>query len=232
MDIIILPGLTGTNRLLGEFVSALAAASPGAVRVSVIAYPTDQRLDYAALTARVRALLPSDRPFIIVGESFSGPVALSLAITPPPGLRGTVLVASFARFPSTFSPLLAAAAPLAPVRQLPAAVFSWLLLGRWATRQRRAALKQELARIPASLLRFRAAATLRVDLTARLPEITTPLLYCRATADRLVHRAAGEEIQKTIANATLIDIPGPHFLLQTQAASCAAAVIEFMGRIG
>ncbi|MDR2837285.1 MAG: lysophospholipase [Azonexus sp.] len=228
MDIIILPGLTGTNRLLGEFARALAPT----FRATALSYPVDQALDYAALTHWVRALLPSDQPFILIGESFSGPVALSLAIDPPPGLRGVALAASFARFPSIFSPLLAAMAPLTPVNLIPNAVLSRLLLGRWATRQRRAALALELSRIPVGLLRFRAAQALRVDLSARLPEIAAPLLYLRASADHLLPRAAGEQITKAAPNAILREITGPHFLLQAKAAECAAQISEFIGRIG
>lgn len=63
----------------------------------IIDYPLDRRLGYDALVAHVRGRLAGDR-FVVVGESFSGPVAIELAASHPQ-VAGLVLAASFARHP-------------------------------------------------------------------------------------------------------------------------------------
>jgi surfactin synthase thioesterase subunit len=72
---VLLPGLEGTGRLFARFT---AAAVP-ALELQVIAFPPDRRLTYAQLDELVRRQLPADRPFALLGESFSGPLALRIA---------------------------------------------------------------------------------------------------------------------------------------------------------
>ena len=93
--LVLLPGMDGTGQLFGRFLEALGPE----VRAIVIAYPPAQNLDYSQLEAFVRSKLPSDQPFVILGESFSGPIAVSIAASPPDGLRGIVLCCSFVRNP-------------------------------------------------------------------------------------------------------------------------------------
>ena len=74
MTLVLLPGMDGTGDLFAAFLSA-----PGCdLDVKVVSYPTDVALGYADLEAFARAALPTDRPFVILGESFSGPIAISI----------------------------------------------------------------------------------------------------------------------------------------------------------
>lgn len=95
LTLILLPGLDGTGRLF----SRLAEQLPGELEPRVVALPTDRELGYAELVRHARDQLPQDRLFALLGESFSGPVALRLAAERPPGLVALVLVASFHRRP-------------------------------------------------------------------------------------------------------------------------------------
>ena len=87
--------MDGTGELFADFIAALHDA----VVPLVVSYPKGQVLDYEALTEFARASIPFDRPFVLLGESFSGPVAIALAAFRPPGLRGLILCCSFARNP-------------------------------------------------------------------------------------------------------------------------------------
>jgi pimeloyl-[acyl-carrier protein] methyl ester esterase len=91
----ILPGLDGTTRMLTSFVSATRTA--GFDAVYAIGYPTGRVLDYAQLERIARDALPRGTPFILLGESFSGSVAIAIAANPPPNLIGLVLSTTFAR---------------------------------------------------------------------------------------------------------------------------------------
>src|SRR5579859_1384445 len=113
--LLLLPGLDGTGKLFAAFLRALG---PG-VESRVVEYSPDEPLGYEELELRVRAALPRDRPFVLLGESFSGPIAMRIAAYPPPELAGVILCGTFARNPY---PLLAWAGPLAfllPIKSMP-----------------------------------------------------------------------------------------------------------------
>src|SRR5215472_15855847 len=74
VSVILLPGLDGTGRLFDPLLKEL----PADLHARVVTYPTDARLDYAALEGLVEAALPKNDPFIIAAEAFSGPVAIRL----------------------------------------------------------------------------------------------------------------------------------------------------------
>jgi len=64
--------------------------------VQLFAYPLDQPLSYAQLTTYVVERVPN-RPFVVLGESFSGPIAIEIAATDHEPLIGSA--SSFARHP-------------------------------------------------------------------------------------------------------------------------------------
>ena len=70
--------------------------------------------------------------------------------------------------------------------------------------------------------------TLEVDMTAQLPAISVPVLYLRATEDRLISSTAHELITSKVKRSKWVDIQGPHLLLQTAPVECAKAIGEFM----
>lgn len=226
--LVVLPGLDGTATLHGEFV---ASVSPSFDSVTVVPYPPDKPLGYVALEALVRAQLPAN-PFVLLGESFSGPIALSIAANPPPNLVGLVLSTTFAKSPVPLLSPLAALTRVAPVRALPPAVLSWLLLGRWATPQLEASLQSALLAVSPTVLRFRAAAAMRANVSAGLRSISAPVLYLRSTQDRLLSASAGRHILSSLPQCTAVNIAGPHLLLQAAPVECARAVSAFARRLG
>ena len=95
----------------GELFEPLAQAMERRDAIDVVRYPGTEPLGYDELERLVRAQLPAGQPFVLLGESFSGPLAISIAASPPPGLRGLILCCSFARTAS-----LAAMRPSAVTR--------------------------------------------------------------------------------------------------------------------
>lgn len=89
--VVLLPGLHGTDGLFGPFLAEIPAEYP---RV-VVAYPADRALDAKELLAYVDERTPRDRPIVIVGESFSGPVATELAALRGKQVQLLVYAASF-----------------------------------------------------------------------------------------------------------------------------------------
>lgn len=221
--LVVLPGLDGTATLLSAFADAARSHFSD---VQIIAYPPDRPLGYLELEAFVRARLPTEGTFVLLGESFSGPVALSIAGNPPAGHVGLVLSTSFSKGPIPLLAPLAPFAPLAPVRRLPTALLSWLLLGQWSTPELRAALASALAQVAPSVLRSRAASALRADASASLGAISIPVLYLRATRDRLLPANTVDRITAAIPHASVVDIPGPHLLLQAEPERVASVIAD------
>jgi pimeloyl-ACP methyl ester carboxylesterase len=227
--LVVLPGLDGTGTLHTEFVASVSSAFES---VTVVPYPRDKTLGYAELEELVRSQLPQVKPFVLLGESFSGPIALSIAADPPSNLAGVVLSTTFAKSPVPLLSPFAALTHMAPVRALPPLVLSWVLFGRWATPQLEASLQSALLAVRPAVLRFRAATAIRTNVSARLRAIRVPILYLRATHDRLLPTAAGRHILSALPQCTTADIAGPHLLLQAVPVDCARAVATFARQLG
>lgn len=220
----ILPGLDGTTRMLDGFIAQAQAA--GFDDATAIGYPHDRVLDADGLEALAREQLPDDKPFLLLGESFSGPIALRIAADPPPMLRALVLSTTFATTPV---PLLSPFAPLTGIAPVltPMPLLSWLLLGRWRTPTLETTLRQALDEVTHDVLRSRAALALRIDARDALSRIRMPTLYLRARHDRLMHPSAGDTILRSITDARLHALDGPHLLLQTRGDACIDVIAAF-----
>jgi pimeloyl-[acyl-carrier protein] methyl ester esterase len=225
--IVLLPGMDGSGTLFAEFIAAL----PRSTKAVVVAYPPDQALGYEELEAIARKKLPTG-PFVLLGESFSGPVALALAAGDPPGLRGVVLVCSFARYPLRAPGLLRALVARLPVWRTPAYLAGIVLLGRDLPQPHLRRLSAAMTAVTPEAWRARLRAVLTVDLSGRLSAVKVPLLYLMAKSDRLVPRSAWELIRKSLPSAQHVELDGPHFLLQAKAVESAAHVEAFAREIG
>jgi pimeloyl-ACP methyl ester carboxylesterase len=215
--------MDGTGLMFAPFIAALGPD----VDCRVVAYPTDRPLDYAEHEAIAREALPSETPYVILGESFSGPIAIRIATSAPDNLRGLVLCCSFARSPQ---PLLACLRPLTHVLKsgaLPMWALNLLLLGRFSTAPLRAALSTTVHMVSAATMMSRLRSVIDVDASTELSAIDVPCMYLRATEDRLVPEAAARLIQKLRPGLQVVDVVAPHGLLQTVPEVAAKLVMDF-----
>jgi pimeloyl-ACP methyl ester carboxylesterase len=222
--LVLLPGLDGTGKLFAEFLKVLDSS----IGTLVVAYPEDIPMNYDQLEALVTAALPTDRPFVLLGESFSGPLAIRVAARRPEFLVGLVLCVTFASNP--YSWVGAWARPLAkflPLKSLPRWVRAPLMWGSASPNRAPRQSERAMAGVSAMVIRQRIASLLAVDETAVLVHISAPTLVLCATRDRVVSKAATLTIMCGIAHAQRVDIDGPHLLLQTCPKECAAAVLAF-----
>jgi pimeloyl-ACP methyl ester carboxylesterase len=227
VTLVLLPGLDGTGQLFADF----AASFGPDVKVIVVSYPTDAAVGYSELEPIARSFLPQDQPFFLLGESFSGPIAISIAASRPSGLLGLVLCCSFARTPRPALGVLLPLLAVAPVAALPLALLSFLLLGRFSSTTLRRSLAASLAQVSPSALRARARAALTVDVSASLGRIGVPMLYLRASEDRVVPESASQSVIALAPDTTIAEFQAPHFLLQVLPAQAAVAVCEFMENV-
>lgn len=224
LTLVLLPGMDGTGLLFEDFASALGRD----IEVRVIAYPRTGALGYAELESHAREALPTRGEYVVLGESFSGPIAISIAASRPAGLVGVILCASFVSNPrprmATFRHFIG----LLPVKATPLAILTAALLGRFTTSPLRSALAKAMTQVSSDALRARLQAVLSVDVSAHLKTIDVPVLYLLAKHDRVVPRDALEHLVRLHPATQVEPIEAPHFLLQAAPTEAATAVHRFL----
>ena len=93
-EIVLLPGLDGT----GELFERVAPFLEEYLTVKIVRYPLDPTLGYAGYTELVRREIGRRQVFLL-GESFSGPVAVRVAKQLGQQIKGIVLAATFVKNP-------------------------------------------------------------------------------------------------------------------------------------
>ncbi|GDX81992.1 putative hydrolase, alpha/beta fold LipV [Deltaproteobacteria bacterium] len=225
--LILLPGLDGTGRLFDAFIPEL-----GDHPTQIVAYPADRVLRVDALADLVQAALPESGPIVLVGESFSGRVALEVAAREPSRTLGVVLVASFIRNPTFVPPLFAAMLPdfafaVTPPRWL----FRALLAGEDAPEALVDELQRSIASVTPPVLAARVREVLNHTATARPEFAQLPALYLRGTQDRLVGKAAVAGVAAMLPQLQVVEIDAPHLVLQRGPVEAARVIAEFVDGI-
>jgi pimeloyl-ACP methyl ester carboxylesterase len=227
VTLVLLPGMDGTATLFAPFVQALG----NEFKIISVRYPTKEALDYGDLTALAHTQLPTNEPFVVLGESFSGPIAVALAAAEHPNFLGLILCCTFVRNPRPALSVLKSLINYLPTLTPPPKVLSALLLGKYSRPNLLSALFGAVKQVAPEVMKTRLKAVLNVDVTSQMSAVKVPCLYLRASHDRLVPRLADELICKLNPLTQMVKIDGPHCLLQAAAADAAKAVTTFVNSI-
>jgi pimeloyl-ACP methyl ester carboxylesterase len=225
MRFVFLPGLDGTGFLFDPVVQIWPKELPPPL---VLAYPPDHFLNYDGLEAYIRPHLPTDR-FILVAESFGGPLATRIAARNPPGLRGLVLSATFMRQPRGWLGSIGEflIGPYIFRGKLLQKFGTWIMksqgLADWQVRLLLRALGRHRPRVLAARLKE----ALEVDAVADLKECRVPVLCLYAKRDLLVAKRCAELIGESNPRVKLVGLDTPHFLLQDKTAEALAEILLF-----
>ncbi len=226
---LLLPGLDGSGRLFAP----LLEARPRAFRPEVVSFPPDEPLGYDDLVARVRAQLPRGR-FVLVAESFSGPIGVRLAAARPPGLEALVLAATFLHAP--LNPMLHPVRGLVGARffglAMPAAMVRWFMAGSDAPAALVREVQRAVAAVSPDVLAHRSAEALRVDVRADLARVEVPVLFIAPRRDRLIRTDVAEEVLAIRPDAEVAILDAPHMVLQRCPHASLARIEEFLARPG
>ena len=224
MRLALLPGLGGTGRLFAPLLNRL----PPSLDPLVIRYPTadanslDRHIEVAAQA------LSSDGPWLLLAESFSGPIAARLATGRSDlNIAGVIFCASFLSSPRPYALALLKHAPLG--RLFGIRPPDWFIraacMGGRADPDLIAELRLALATTGSEALAH------RLRLLAGLPPfeqpISQPCLYIRPRQDRLVPRRCVAEVQRLCRRLRVATLEGPHFILQTEPEACAGLIGSF-----
>lgn len=227
MKLLLLPGMDGTGLLFEPLVKAL----PPSLTAHIVAYPPDQPLGYNELLQLVQKAADEGGDFVVVGESFSGPLALMLAARRPVGLRGVVVCASFVRFPLPVPERWRGAVRPWMFHLQPLLLVSFVLLGRHCWGRLGRLLRAAVRSVSPAVLTARARAVAGVDVTAELRICPVPVLYLRAAGDWVVRPACWELLRSVRPDAKVAVLPGPHLLLQVAPAESAAVLASFCEQV-
>ncbi len=224
--LVLLPGLDGTGRLFAPLLKHL----PPEFTATVVSYPHNKILSYEQLKPYVYEAFPSQEPFVLVAESFSGPLAIEVAATPPENLRAVVLCASFINnpVPSALQWIQNLNYPFWFRFKLPHA-FVRYAAAMWDCEA--AVIDSLLANtslVSPEVLSHRLAQVMRVDMRTQLQRCSLPLLYLRATRDMFVLRRNWEMIAQIKPDASYAEIDASHFVLQHKPTEALTAIQAFL----
>lgn len=220
--LVLLPGLDGTGQLFDRFREVLGPD----LSIQVIRYPESGPQDADTLATWVRKHLPT-APFVLVAESFSGPVAIRLASEPPPGLAGMVLCATFASNPRPRLAWMRSFLPILPLFPALAPALGPWLFGRYGSRSLRQQVQNALTLVSSQTLKARLKQVLTQDVSGLCRRVAVPVLDLRAQEDRLVPARARRGLED-LPQLTQASIPGPHLLLQTKPQGAVDVILGFM----
>jgi len=225
--LVLLPGLDGTD----VFLRPLVAALPPSIRPIVVTYPTAGAEEYRDVLEIVRRATHGLSSFYVLGVSFSGPLAVMLAVEEPRRVKGVILVATFVRVPRPWVRLLrfACSGPM---------LWAWRVTRRiplWASRSgddpMRVAKAETFRRVSARCLAGRARAVLDVDVRGALRGCRQPVHCISFTDDRVVPRRNIDAILREAPDAGCASVAGSHFSGWTNAEALAAEVEKFISKV-
>jgi pimeloyl-[acyl-carrier protein] methyl ester esterase len=231
---ILLPGLDGTGELFAPFYEIL----PHSVQADMVRYRPDTPQPYTEIIDRVYARLPHDRPFVLVAESFSGPIATVLAQRAERdglALVAIVYAASYIKSPLSRLKRLFLNNPFG--RFIHARGSPLLLQGLmslngcddFAIRHRiEALIIRAYAQVIPSTRALRLQELLRVDCSRHFTQLKIPILYLLAKRDRVVSVDALVAMQKLRNDITVVEIDAPHRMMQTNPVDCWQAIGRFI----
>lgn len=222
MKILALPGLDGTADLFAPF----TRCTPSGFEVATASYPPDRPLDYGEHLEIARRHLPADGPFLLLGESFSGPLSVWLAAEDPPGLAGLILCNTCVRSPS-WSGFRHLPWELLFRRPVPKNVVRRRLAGRWTTPEVVRAVRETGREVSPEVMAKRLRETLTVDARDAFAAVQVPVLALHSTRDGLVRPRSLRTIRAVKPATRVAEIDAPHMLLQIAPQKAWSAIETF-----
>jgi pimeloyl-[acyl-carrier protein] methyl ester esterase len=228
MKLILLPGLDGTGILFRPLLDVL----PSDLSPIVVSYPGRQPLGYDDLLPLARSALPSNEPYVLLGESFSGPIAIRLAAEHPPMLKGLILVGSFVTCPVKNTPHWVA--PFVhglPFRFFPSLPKLKNKLGIYASKQHFGLSTEALSQVAGNVMARRVQEIIRLNVEKELRECKVPILYIQGLRDSVVKPHNLQRIQSINSDTQVAQIDSGHMILKTRPVESAKVITMFISSL-
>lgn len=224
IELVLLPGLDGT----GDLFAWLQRRLPEDLPVTVVRYPNDPSMGYEDYMAFARSKIGTRR-VVVLGESFSGPVAVKLVAALPDQIAGLILAATFLKSP--WPPLLVRRAASVNPHQAPRAARDAFLMGRYRSQEVSAKVDDIIRQLTPGLRSARLKAVAGVDVRHDFAKLSCPVLALHGRADWVVPPRTTKAFIKSKPGAELALFASAHMLLQSRPAETAEAIVNFINRI-
>ncbi len=223
MKLVLLPGMDGTGDLFARFTPHL----PADFEPVVIRYP-NEAWGYEQLLPFVLDQLPANEPFALLGESFSGSLAISIAAQNPANLKALILVCTFARNPQPRLISLALKMKFLPPAFIQRQAIRHGLVHGLQSRDLENEVLAAVQILSAPTIWSRLRAIASVNVLAQLQSIDCPVLCMNALQDRLIPRSCSGDFIERIKTLKIVNMQGSHCLLQSNPTDCSAVVSNFL----
>ena len=191
----------------GDLFDPLLSALPEEIEPTVVSYPGSESLGYEELVGIAREAIPADEPYAILGESFSGPIAVSLAADAGPNLVALFLCCTFIRNPSKVLAAMRPILPLIPMRNFLADSAAKYLLGARSV-ELKDLVEESLHKVLPQVLRQRIREVLDVDVSQSLERVTVPIQYLQASRDWIVSIRSAQLICTIVPSTEVYRVDG------------------------
>ncbi|MGH1429389.1 MAG: serine aminopeptidase domain-containing protein [Arenicella sp.] len=225
MKIVLLPGLDGTGNLFSSLINELPDHD-----CEVIPLPTTCSQDYPSITTAITEKLPTE-DFILIAESFSGPIGATLVKKDIHNLKGIIFVATFLSTPQKLLVDIARHLPLKHLSRFPFSKY-WiklLFLGAHANNDLLNSFLRTIQSLPSKVIKDRLRAISFLSINKQ--ESSFPCRYIQAKNDKLISPKKAIEFHSYFHNIVTKTIDGPHFILQAKPKESALMVSEFISHL-
>lgn len=224
---VLLPGLDGTGTLFEPMLKSM----PPEINAVVVGYPLRSPSTASELIDIILAALPKQQDYVLVAESFSGPLALKAAGQRPRGMRALILCASFAEAPmaARLSPLFSLTIPILKSLRIPAWLMRWGLVGTTSD-ELLEKIRFAIDLLTAEALASRFKVLSEFKKTFAPLTIDLPLLYIRPVRDRLISQKEVDSLKDRYPALEVKEIESPHLVLQCCAKEAVNLISDFVLR--
>lgn len=227
--LVLLPGLDGTGSLFAPLLSVL----PEEFIPVVITYPKDKMLYYNQLFPYIREIMPWGKPYILLAESFAGPMALKFAAEQRENIDAIVLCSAF--FSKIAPPSRSWTSFFTKEKWFenatPGSAVKQLVTGGVCEPALLSAIKSAINSVRPEVLSHRIRLMFETDVTAALKEVTAPILCLAGSQDKLGSAQAMEMLFKIKPNTACVTLDTSHLVLQTKPREAIEAIQKFLQQL-
>jgi pimeloyl-ACP methyl ester carboxylesterase len=222
--------MDGTGLLFEPILRLWTESAPAIV----VSYPSDRVLGYEQLQSYVVSLLPAAEPYVLIAESYSGPIAARIAATRPPMLRGVVLSATFIRRPRGWIGDWSRCfiGPYLFRQRWTHGIAETLLKWQGLSEEQIKLVVGALEHVRPDVLVARLKEALDVEAFEELSECRVPVLCLYAERDLVLADRCHELIGQANPKVKLVGLDTPHFLLQAKPAEALHEIQMFTQALG
>jgi pimeloyl-[acyl-carrier protein] methyl ester esterase len=226
MELVFLPRIDGTGLTYGP----LREAMPENTRVTVVTYPLAKKLSYGELVQYAYEQLPHNKPLVFLAESFSGPIAISLASSFPSHIRGIIFCATFMKLTRPILLGIARYIPLALLFRKPApSLLLYFLVGGRPFSDTLVPLFRQIEKLVSpEVMAHRIRMLNNIDATTDARTLDLPCCYIQGARDRFIPARCIIPFRKYLPDLIVKSVDGPHGILQAKPEECAEIIMEFV----